>query len=85
MISSRATALTFETCHQPLSWSSALTRSISGPQLAVAAVGEVDPHPRDGFRWREARLLLGLFRNRLLDPSRGLLVEAHMLSLTDRV
>ena len=26
LISSRATAFTFATCHQPLSWSSSLTR-----------------------------------------------------------
>jgi Domain of unknown function (DUF4389) len=39
LISIRATAFTFETCHQPLSWSSALTRSISVRSLRLPRTG----------------------------------------------
>ena len=39
LISIRATALTFATCHQPLSWSSALTRSISVRSLRLPRTG----------------------------------------------
>ena len=77
LISIRATALTFATCHQPLSWSSALTRSISVAELAVAAHRDVDPHPRDRFGGREPCLVLGLGVDRLLDPLGCLLVERH--------
>ncbi len=52
-------------------------------QLAVAALGDVDPHPRDRLGRREARLLLGLGRDRLLDPVLDLVVERHRRSLTD--
>ena len=36
LIAIRATAFTFETCHQPLSWSSRLTPLDHAAQLAVA-------------------------------------------------
>ena len=39
LISMRATALTFATCHQPLSWSSSLTRSITVRSLRFARTG----------------------------------------------
>src|SRR6266516_1290421 len=39
LISSRALALTLATCHQPLSWRSALTRSISVRSLRLARSG----------------------------------------------
>ena len=39
LIAIRETALTFETCHQPLSWSSALTRSISVRSLRLPRTG----------------------------------------------
>ena len=39
LISIRATALMFETCHQPLSWSSALTRSMSVRSLRLPRTG----------------------------------------------
>ena len=47
LISMRLTALTFATCHQALSWSSRLTRSIDAAELLVAAHRNVDAHPRD--------------------------------------
>ena len=43
LISSRTTAFTFATCHQPLSWSSPLTRSITCASLRL---------PRSGTRIR---------------------------------
>ena len=39
LIAIRETALTFETCHQPLTWSSALTRSISVRSLRLPRTG----------------------------------------------
>src|SRR5215471_10590217 len=39
LICIRATALTFETCHQPLTWLSALTRSISVRSLRLPRTG----------------------------------------------
>ena len=39
LIPMRATALTFATCHQPFSWSSRLTRSMTVPELAVRRSG----------------------------------------------
>jgi hypothetical protein len=39
LIAIRETALTFETCHQPLSWSSALTRSSSVRSLRLPRTG----------------------------------------------
>src|SRR4051812_1191178 len=39
LISMRATAFTFATCHQPLSWVSALTRSISVRSLRLPRTG----------------------------------------------
>ena len=43
LISSRTTAFTFATCHQPLSWSSRFTRSITCVSLRL---------PRSGTRIR---------------------------------
>ena len=76
LISMRATAFTFETCHQPFSCLSAFTRSISVAQLAVAAHRHVDPHALDRLGGRQPGLLLGLRRDRLVDPLGGLLVES---------
>ena len=39
LISMRATAFTFATCHQPFSWSSRLTRSITVRSLRFARSG----------------------------------------------
>ena len=39
LISIRATAFTFETCHQPFSWWSSLTRSISVRSLRLPRTG----------------------------------------------
>jgi hypothetical protein len=39
LIRSRATALTFATCHQPFSWSSALTRSMIRRSLRLPRTG----------------------------------------------
>ena len=75
LISSRATAFTFATCHQPFSCLSPLTRSISAAQLAVAALGDADAHLLDRLRRRHPRLVLGLLRGGLLDPLLGLLVD----------
>jgi len=44
-------------------------------ELVVAADGDVDPHRLDGLCGREARLALGLRRDRVLDPLLGLLVH----------
>ena len=49
------------------------------PELAVAAHRDVDPHPRDRLGGRQARLVLGLGVDRLLDPLRCLLVEARLV------
>ena len=39
LISIRATAFTFATCHQPLSWSSLFTRSITVRSFRFARTG----------------------------------------------
>ena len=74
LISIRATAFTFATCHQALSWRSRLTRSISVRSLRLRARRDVDPHPLDRLGGREAGLALGLLGGRLLDPFLGLAV-----------
>ena len=75
LISSRTTAFTFATCHQPLSCSSSLTRSITVRSLRL---------PRTGTRIRIcATASAGVSRvsrsasagDRLLDPLLGLRVE----------
>ena len=77
LISMRTVAFTFATCHQPFSRRSALTRSISVRSFRLRAHRDADPHLLDRLGGREARLLLGLLRDRLLDPLFGLLVERH--------
>ena len=84
LISMRATAFTFETCHQPLSCVSSLTRSISVRSLRLPRTGHVDPHPLDRLGGREAGLALGLRGDRLVDPLGGLLVDVTSASIVDR-
>ena len=50
-------------------------------ELPVGALGRVDAHLLDRLGGREPRLLLGLLRDRLLDPLFGLLVERHPTGL----
>ena len=68
LISIRVTALTLATCHQRLQLRVGVDALDQPAELAVAALGDADPHPRDRLRGREARLALGLRRGRLLDP-----------------
>ena len=77
LISMRTAAFTFATCHQPFSCLSAFTRSSSVRSFRFPRVGNADPHLLDRLGGCEARLLLGLLRNRLLDPFFGLPVERH--------
>ena len=81
LISMRATAFTFETCHQPFSCASSLTRSIERAELPVAADRDVDPHPLDRLGRGEAGFLLGLGGHRLVDQVGGLLVDVHDLAV----
>ena len=77
LISIRATAFTFETCHHPFSCLSSFTRSIERAQLAVAADGDVDPHPLDRLGGGQPRFVLGLLGDGLLDPISRFLVDRH--------
>ena len=77
LISIRATALTFETCHQPLSWSSALTRSISVRSLRLPRTGTLIRIRATASAGVSRALVLGLLGDRLLDPLGRLLVDRH--------
>ncbi len=82
LISIRATAFTFETCHQRLELLVLVHPLDQRAQLAVAAHRHVDLHALDRLGRREPRLVLGLLRDRLVDPVSGLLVDRHGRSLT---
>src|SRR5262249_50066824 len=47
------------------------------PELAVAALGDADPHLRDGLRRRQPGLALRLLGDGLVDPLLDLLVDCH--------
>ena len=80
LIPIRATAFTFETCHQRLELLVLVHALDQRPQLAVAADRHIDLHPLDRLGGREADLLLGLLGDGLVDPLGGLLVDRHPLS-----
>ena len=82
LISIRATAFTFATCHQPFSWSSWLTRSITVRSLRFARTGTRMRICATASVGRQARLALGLGGDRLLDPLLGLGVERLLSSVT---
>ena len=65
LISSRATAFTFATCHQAFIWSSRLTRPITRRSGSLRRTGHVDPHPGDRLDGREPNLALGLGGDRV--------------------
>ena len=77
LIWSRTTALTFETCHQAFSSRSSFARSSDAAELAVAAVGQPDPHVLDRLGRREPGLADRVGGDRLLDARFGLGVEVH--------
>ena len=77
MIWSRTTALTFETCHQPLSYAILVRALENAAQLAVPPLREPDPHVLDRLGGCEAGFADGIGRRRLLDPGLGLGVERH--------
>ena len=70
LISIRATAFTFATCHQRLQLVVAVDALDQRAQLPVAAHRHVDPHPRDRLGRRQPGLALGLRGDRLVDPAR---------------
>ena len=81
LISIRTTALTFATCHQPLSCLSSLTRSRSVRSLRLPRTGtliRICSTACAGVR-RVSRSRLR--RDRLVDPLLGLLVQRHALKL----
>ena len=78
LISMRATALTFATCHQPFSWRSALTRSTSVRSLRLPRTGTLMRIRSTASRRGESRLALGLGRDGLLDSLLGLGVERRL-------
>ena len=75
LISIRTTAFTFATCHQPLSWSSRLTRSITCASLRFAAHGHADPHLRDRLLRGQPRLALGLRGDAVARSARSVLSD----------
>ena len=60
LISIRATAFTFATCHQRLELVVAVDPADHAAELLVAAHRDVDPHPRDRLGRRQPGLALGL-------------------------
>jgi hypothetical protein len=77
----RATAFTFETCHQPFQLGVVVDSLDQRPELPVAAHRDVDPHPLDRLGRGEAGLLLGLGGHRLVDQLSGLRVDVHDLAV----
>ena len=85
LISRRATAFTFATCHHAFSCVSAFTRWTIVRSFRFARGRHVDPHPRDRFRGGQAGFSLGLLGDRRLDPLLGLGIEAHASNPTKRL
>ena len=67
LISMRATALTFATCHQPFSCSSLLTRSITVRSFLLRAHRHPDPHLLHRLRRGQPGLALGLLGDGIRD------------------
>ena len=90
LICIRATAFTFATCHQPFSWSSRFTRSITRRSFSFAATGTLIRIRATASVGREADLALGLGRDRIgidssisasISASIELLVALHRRSI----
>ena len=69
LISRRTTALTFATCHQPFSWRSSLTRSISLPSFRLPRTGTRMRIPSTASRRRQPGLAHRLLGDGLVDAS----------------
>ena len=82
LISIRATAFTFETCHQRLELLVLVHALDQRPELAVAADRHVDLHPLDRLGGRQPRFVLGLRGDGLVDPLSRFLVDRHARECT---